>query len=95
MWLRFCESFMKFLQVAYEELRIQDVYPLSDIHIVYNAKSMFCIGKPKKSIKLKNKLGGAQLQYETKFPLNFHEIPSSGLVGVTDTRRLPPLYICC
>ena len=42
---------------------------------------------------IKIKIGGAQLQDQTKFPLNFHEIPSSGLGGVTDTSCVPP-FLC-
>ena len=51
---------------------------------------MLCHGKPQKSIWSKYKIGGAQLQYQTKFPFKFQEIPSSCLEGVTDTRCVPP-----
>ena len=54
---------------------------------------MLCHGKPQKSIWSKYKIGGAQLQYQTKFPLKFCEIPSNGLGGVTDTRCVPPFHI--
>ena len=44
-------------------------------------------------IKKKKKIGGAKLQYQTKLPLKFHEIPLCCLGGVTDTRYVPPFFI--
>ena len=74
-------SFMKFHLVIYKELRLQVVYHFF-IQVIWE--------RPR-SIWLRYKIGGAQLQYQTNFPLKFHEIPSCGLGGVMDTSCEPPI----
>ena len=92
---RFYKSFMKFLRVVKEELRIQVYTHIWHLFVYTAIYTMLCYRKSQTLFWPKYEIGDAQLHGKIHILWNFHYISLSGLGGNTDMkvatdRRTPP-----